>query len=702
MAGIPTYEQRTLASGVPQVQAAPPNMAGAILQNAGAAESDYADSDASAQHIIDRKKQQDDAAWAGNQLATSKVDLSEKMQTLQDNAAPGAPGFHDAWNKTFKEYSDQAVKDAPSPDAANYLQQKLTQYQAQLAPEAMRFEVGSRTALRIGNAKSAVDTSRNQANSHPDQFPQLLGDSLAMINALDVPEKDRQALIQQTTQGLSKSALLGMADNNPSDTITQLDSGKWDKFVDPDARAQIVSYSKQVIHAQVAEAKQQAALAKAQAQADIAATFQDTVQSAQLSGKGNPEAESQILRAYPGKVGINMVRQIDVAAATGNDKKIIASQPMSADSSYLLSLTPQPGEGSYLQTQRYQAASDAIAQKEKALTTDGATYVMQTNPGVQQAWTSIGQGLDPNLPADQKSAAIQKQQQSALQLTMQAQRDLGVPENLIKRLPASQASLIADTINKANPKQVGDAVDSAVASFGNDALPQIVQAGASPTTMAIAFANEPGQQQWREKLVTASQIKPADLDKQMALANIKQKDLDKQIGETMAPLLKTIPTGSRQSYVDAVETVAKYNIGAFGMTAGQAVTDAYSAFNNKYSFSDSYRVPSAYPMPSVQAGLSHTVQSIGTMDLDASNFFPNPNAATKDPAYQKEQLVNSLQAGHFKWITNKDETGVALFSDTGLPVMMKDHRQVVVPFSAAVTIGSETRHRQTGARGSLQ
>jgi hypothetical protein len=439
------------------------------------------------------------------------------------------------------------------------------------------------------------------------------------------------------------------------------------------------------IRMQEAEARAAAAEARAQEnerlytlQTDVQLAYPDAVAELEATGSTNTLTAAALAEAYPRekdrKTREKLMAKLGLAAQTGSIRKVMATQPLSEDGAYLESLKPKAGDSDFAErTALYNVAVGEAVAKQKALESDPASYVMQTNPTVQQAWEAAGDGKD--------AAKVQQ----AVAATKQAQIELGVPPEKAQSMTSAQASGLASTLNTASPDTIAQTVDAISQTHGPDGLNQVIGAGASPTVKAVAFADAPELGAWRGAAIEASKVKESVLREQMKARNVSSEDMDRALAGITVPLQDTLPAGVAQPYLDAVRQVAMFKVANDGMDVNAAADFAWSAFSSSYSFNGTYRVPKKWDGDKVSNGLRTIISRLDGYDIRPAIM---GQGGPIDPAFAKAETIASLKAGNYRWVTDSKETGVILTYEEGNPVMLSDGEPLRIPFDALMVLPS--------------
>lgn len=439
------------------------------------------------------------------------------------------------------------------------------------------------------------------------------------------------------------------------------------------------------IRMQEAEARAAAAEARAarnealaSLQTDVQLSFPDAIAEAEATGK-SPMTAAEIYAAYPDekhrKTADKLIAKLNLAAQTGSIRKTVAGQGPAEDAAFLESLKPKAGDDDFAdQTALYNVAVGEVQNKVKMLDSDPATYVMQTSETVQQAWEAAGDGSDP--------AKVQQ----AVATTKQAQIDLGVPPEKVQVMPSAHASGLASTLTTASPDTVAQTIDGISQAYGDDGLNQVIGAGVPPMVKGVAFADAPEYGAWRSKAIEAMKVKESVLKEQAKARGVSADHIDDALKGVTVPLQDTLPAAASQPYIDAVRQVALFNVANYGMDANAAAADAWSVFQDYYSFNGSYRVPKKWDGDKVSAGLRVIIGNLHNYDIQPAIM------GGVDPAFDKAQTVDALKSGHYRWVTDQKETGVILTFEEGNPVLLGDGEPLRIPFDALMTM-------DTGGRG---
>jgi hypothetical protein len=436
------------------------------------------------------------------------------------------------------------------------------------------------------------------------------------------------------------------------------------------------------------EAEARAAAAEARAienerlytlQTDVQLSFPDAVAEAEATGSTKALTATDIYAAYPRekdrKTAEKLVAKLGLAAQTGSIRKVMATQPLSEDPAFLESLKPKAGDSDFAERSAlYNVAVTEAVAKQKALETDPASYVMQTNTTVQQAWEAAGDGKDP--------AKVQQ----AVAVTKQAQIELGVAPEKAQSMTSAQASGLASTLTTASPDTVAQTVDAISQSHGPDGLNQVIGAGVPASVKMVAFLDAPEYGAARQIMIDAMKVKESVLVEQTKARGYSGGDVDEAMAAVVTPLLDThLPPSVSQGYLDGVRQSALFHIANNGATPEDAVAKAWAPFADYYSFNGTYRVPKKWDGDKVSDGLRTIISRLDGFDIKPGIM---GQGGPIDPAFAKAETIASLKAGNYRWVTDSKETGVILTYEEGNPVLLSDGEPLRIPFDALMVLPS--------------
>lgn len=253
MPRIPTYQQQTSASvGVPGGRRA--NINDFYSGDGGAAGQQIAQAGEQLYDIAQRQEVSDVHA----KLAKARGEWTVALQKRASEAQPGDMGFADKFNEDFGNYlaefesgiHTQAGRDAfkrGSADLSTQFTVKASEFQAASAGQKARQDYGV-----------ALDANRNTLLGDPTQFDAVLKSSLDALNDpagpyARMPAQARSELAAQTRQALALSGVQGVINMQPELALKQLNSGRWDEYLDADKKSALINNAETGVRAKEVE-----------------------------------------------------------------------------------------------------------------------------------------------------------------------------------------------------------------------------------------------------------------------------------------------------------------------------------------------------------------------------------------------------------------------------------------------------------------
>jgi soluble lytic murein transglycosylase len=418
--------------------------------------------------------------------------------------------------------------------------------------------------------------------------------------------------------------------------------------------------------------------ARAAAQMNIALNFDDTKQSAFLNGNVAGTEKAKIMAAYPNAEGARMVAELDQAAQSGADNKIIAPQSVEADLALLDALeatAKTPGAGSAEAAARYGRLYDLIKQKHEALGKDPGGYVREVNPAVDDAWAAAsGEG------------AGSFEAKAAVSITLAEQAKMGVPEYGRRALPNDVANTYVEQFTNVKPEEAADLVESMAKDFGpmwGGVLSDLTAAGLPSYAVVLGSLDRPDHAMFRTDLIEANKLGAEQINKLVPEAT--RKDVDTKLDDALADFNQTlaIQSGGPEmavTYQDAIKSVALYSMIKGEYTDPQeAAQAAADAVIGSYQTFDTYRVPDTYDGEAVSGGLDQALARLSPEDIMPMD---TEFGAGLSPEFLGEETVKALRT-QGTWVTNEDETGVYLRAPNGNFVARPDGSLFEVQFLEA-------------------
>lgn len=685
-----TYDRRLAPGGIPQVSPSQPAPVGrALTAIAGglqdaAAGAEYRDA------VKLQKDEEDAAAWAAKTLAETKLAWTTKLQVEQQQAEPGAYGFTGTITAEYDKQVDKLMEGAPSDKARTYLDLRLTDFKTALVSDAFAFEAASRIDKRMADTRSAINLNRNTVSTDPSQFAALLGDTVAIINTLDIPTHKKQVLVEEAQKGLAFSAVQGSLAKAPATTVAELQSGKWDALLDADNKQALINQGETEIRRAEAEAK----AARNEAIATYVTDLSDHMaQVAAGYGQADPAfSPARIRKVVGGERGDRLAHAAETAQATGLMRTEIATatpeelQRMQADLEAGLS---GPVAGFRDKAQQYDTFAGLVDHRNREIAADSAGYAVRNFPTVRGAQAELSKLLaDPKADPKALRAAAR---QYAIKVD-EAQATLGVDPAEQRLLGAGYAAQLASAFGGPNAK-VDDALAQSqrlASAFGED-WPRVARELGDKlpdwTNTTIAMDTPDQANDVRFVAQAATELK----DTKAALGQVvKESDVDKALDDALEAARASISAagaGGEATFGQLYETTkaATYKLIAGGMDTEDAAAQAAAmTFGKKYATANALRFPRSFDPGAIESGALNQLARIGELPVDLP-----VSLAGLPEADARTAFVTSLQDGG-RWITSQDESGAQLLDALGDPVTVGG-QPLIVPWSELVAVKRPSR-----------
>lgn len=213
MATGPRYQQQTVEQSLPAARIgarSTPADFGAAVGDALAQGGNVAGNFA-----IQQQRATADAE-AAKTMSQARLDWNQRMNDLQNQAGPGAPGFTQSFESQFDAYANTALEQAASPQARKFLQDRMTELRTSLGVQANNFENRAKTEYQFQTIKDAGQNVQRLVYSDPSQFVEALGEHFGMVDAMPNLTAEAKAKYKSNFQDeVSLSAETGEMQRDP-------------------------------------------------------------------------------------------------------------------------------------------------------------------------------------------------------------------------------------------------------------------------------------------------------------------------------------------------------------------------------------------------------------------------------------------------------------------------------------------------------
>lgn len=643
------------------------------------AQSNLGETVTSVAQFLDQKAERDEFFAVQKDMAKVRGDWMARLNELEANAPAGAPDFTKQVMDEYRAAMKQMVSER-SLSRANADRLLLEQEQTgnMLLQRAMTFEAQQKAAKRRTDALAySADAGRFvflnpfafsvEDDKLPETFSALGLTGSALEETLRVARAD---LAQNAVRGLIERGDLGRA-------RSAIAEGPTARYISGDVAAALTNSIQVEERRREAEARQQEALARAEAAAVVQVLREDVTAEIAATGRSADldRLKGAIRTAYGNKPELaqRMIGQLDNAVSFHIESRAIAGNTPAEDAAYLQRLQDEAtGTNARQKLDQAAVAARAVAAKQKALAEDGFTYVLQTNPELQQRLAEAGD--DPEKFRRVVATIDQKQ------------ADLGVPAWRRTYYGKTQAASLAAELNAAvatDPEKAANRIEVLAKAYGphwGNVLNELTGQGLNETLAVAARFDGPLDAVTRVDLVKAIAALP---DNRKLVEETALKDIRARLQTEMADFAKSFaaygPAGAavvRREF-DAAEALALSMLRANGGRdpAGAARKAADLMVNTRYDFADTYRTPKNLGAK-VGTAATQTLRQLGIDDMAP--------AAGGDPAlseeYRKRAALKAAESG--RWINTPDGKGIELHQQDGRPVILRNGQRVRLMFDA--------------------
>ena len=417
-----------------------------------------------------RKADEAAALDAGRVLQDGKlrwqreIDARARAQDLTDGSfTPQLLADYDA-------FVAEQVNGAADTRVQRFLTAGFARHRETIGETALGLEAGARTMANRTAAAKTTDSARALVRSDSAAFDATLAELTASLSALDLPQVERQALLQQAASGLAQSAVEGEVERDPRAALQRLSGGAWDAFIDPDAKDALIGRGQSELRRREAEQRAR----QAAAQAALTERLRDYQAGLQAGVPADPAQLAQAISAARSLGRPELARALQtlgVRNATAQIAQALTPQEIQSELNALNGRIAQAGAAApaILLTQRDQLEASLSAAKS-GLKVDPISYAARA--GVV--------AVSPLDFADAASVAARRQSARAVAA------HYGLPR--ARYLTDEEAAALGNLVREGAPADRLDLAQSLVTGFGRDAPAVFAEIGADDPVFARAGA----------------------------------------------------------------------------------------------------------------------------------------------------------------------------------------------------------------------
>lgn len=645
--------QELAPTGVPDLAQARPNQAMAQLGQQAAA----------VDQTLERIQQRDAAMEGAQALADFRLKREARQQELRTQAKT-PDGFVETALTDFDENAQKLLDSHESELTKIFLQERLLAARDDEGQESIVWQANAMQARSEQLAVDTVNKYANMVNTAPGKFESALSDVYAMIDAsgLDLVHADKMRAAARSA--ISRSAVYGQIETNPAGVLKQLQSGKWDAYLDNDAKIAAVNGAQTEIKRRESEARANAAQARQEALFDIDRWSRDNAASLQATGKPVPPpySDDQLKallkpRQYEQiKLASEQSRQLFMA--TGD----MRSQTPAEMQATVERLKPEGGvDGFEGKLAIYNAALKIQSNVLDARKENPGLAVRQAVPAVQTAWQKFEQSQKP------------EDLQAALKQSMLAQTALGIPRDKQRLMPNELIWSMSGAVKSSKPEEAAKVMSATAEAFGpywNQAFREMsknldghLRVSATVKDSVSAAMLVEGSRQSVTALRKAAGVKEDDKGIGQAVASD-----DRVIALATSLSQRAGGSGTATQIQASIELLALQRMRSLGEDQASATEAAIQrVVGDNYAFGGgggfgraatrSYRIPKQAGDADVINRAALRIQStLPVQELDLPRDVPGSLKK-----YTAEAYGNAVRREGF-WVTNDDESGVILYA----------------------------------------
>ncbi|HUP06840.1 MAG TPA: hypothetical protein VMU47_06805 [Caldimonas sp.] len=196
---------------------------------------------------LGQKYAADSATYAGDQLANLRVNTLKALQDAKAAVPAGDPGnFAENFMAQYDSQAKATVgKAADNPIASSMLDRGASQLRASVFEHALEWEAHQRVAYQTDSLQKNLERQLPLVRQHPETADQIGQSLVEQANLSRLEPAEKLAYMNRMHSALTRSAALGMVDQNPHAVYEQLlgESDQADPHLqelDPVSRAEVL------------------------------------------------------------------------------------------------------------------------------------------------------------------------------------------------------------------------------------------------------------------------------------------------------------------------------------------------------------------------------------------------------------------------------------------------------------------------------
>lgn len=171
----------------------------------------------------DRLQREQSTAWVSKAASDDQIKWLQRLNEMQDVAAPGAPNFTPSFLKEFDDYTTQALENAPEATRPFYREQLMRQ-RTHLGQRAVEFESKAQRSFITTQYQSGMESDAATIALDPGQYPERRAARVAALQSSSLPEGIKAKLLSESESTLAYAAGAASIDRNPRAAVQAFDA----------------------------------------------------------------------------------------------------------------------------------------------------------------------------------------------------------------------------------------------------------------------------------------------------------------------------------------------------------------------------------------------------------------------------------------------------------------------------------------------
>jgi hypothetical protein len=647
--------------------------------------------------ILNEKMKQrqayDDHLYSEQKLTEAQRNWIQWTQDVQKN---GSEDVVEQFNQQFANYKKSAIDAAPTKGSKDQLGLKLDDLGTQTFHSALQIEAANRSKNTVSTIGKMLDDSTDIIAQSPEMYA-AEQNKLQSTLAISLEQKrispEIGHKIQDQINNLGANAAEAMIPTNPQRAKEILDGVKgieWQRrrAIEHDI-AQATTTNQSLFHYDQVE------LAKSNF-GSIMATgksvegFSVDRYASSFPAKSQEAAKKEALQ------------QIDIAKNVYVASTVMKGMAPAKIGSYIASKAPVPGSPDFAsQSEVFKHLQQVADQQMKLAEKDPFSYSRQ-DPIVNSAWKLL-----ENLPQDAKPELRAQLGQQAMDVTVNYQKSIGIPDGNISVMSNDMAKSTAEQLNQGDSQAIQQTFQGLMKTYGKHyanafrdmaRLPEGQRIGAELQVVALHLG-EP----FLADFITASKTKKSDFKIESADAKIISEKLSTNPSFMAFSSALTVANPGNISYVDDFhQAIDKYATSLLFRGKVKNPSDAVKQasdliIKNAYTFTEvsgssiavkrnqDFGTISDDDAKKIPQAVSEWQKGLSADKIDTSRFVFPENISDSVKA---KSISDTIQHDSF-WSTNPQNDGIIMYMNgaqgTVAPVKYKDGKKVEIKFKDLIS-----------------